>query len=100
MSDARIVSPATGLAAMRIGVEYGGPDDFADAFAGALERGGDLGATLVAALDRGDLSIHLPREDGPCWNSVPLFHLHAGEQPTDDDWAATTSILEKLERYR
>jgi hypothetical protein len=54
----------------------------------------------VAVLDRGDLSIHLPRVDGPCWNSVPLFHLHRGEQPTAEDWATTSGILEKLERYR
>ncbi len=100
MSDARIVPPSAGIAAMRIGVEFGGPDDFADAFAGALERSGGLGATLVVVLDRGDLGIHLPREDGPSWNSVPLFHLHAGQQPTDEDWATTTTILEKLERYR
>jgi len=38
--------------------------------------------------------------DGPCWNSVPLFHLHRGEEPTDEDWAVTSGILEKLERYR
>ncbi|MCV0402902.1 MAG: hypothetical protein K5924_04215 [Chloroflexi bacterium] len=100
MTQSRIGSPTTGLVAMRLAVEFGGPDDFAESFAGALERGGSLGATFVAALDRGDLSIHLPHEDGPCWNSVPLFHLHPGEQPTDDDWAVTSSILEKLERYR
>jgi hypothetical protein len=92
--------PGTGLAAMRIGVEFGGPDDFADSFTRALARGGEQGATLVAALDRGDLSIHLPRVDGPCWNSVPLFHLRRGESPTSADWATTSGILEKLERYR
>ena len=92
--------PLTGLAAMRIGVEFGGPDDFVDSFTRALARGGEQGATLVAALDRGDLSIHLPRVDGPCWNSVPLFHLHRGEAPTPEDWARTSGILEKLERYR
>jgi hypothetical protein len=85
---------------MRIGLEYGGPDAFAELFARALARGGDGGATLVAELDRGDLGIHLPRVDGPCWNSVPLFHLHRGETPTTDDWATTSGILEKLERYR
>jgi len=92
--------PASGLAAMRIGVEFGGTADFADSFERALARGGEQGATLVAVLDRGDLSIHLPRIDGPCWNSVPLFHLHRGEQPTPGDWATTSGILEKLERYR
>lgn len=92
--------PASGLAAMRIGVEFGGTADFADSFERALARGGEQGATLVAVLDRGDLSIHLPRIDGPCWNSVPLFHLHRGEQPTPEDWATTSGILEKLERYR
>jgi len=92
--------PATGLAAMRIGAEFGDPADFSDSLARALARGGEQGATLVAALDRGDLSIHLPRVDGPCWNAVPLFHLHRGEHPTADDWATTSGILEKLERYR
>lgn len=100
MTDARIEAPATGLAAMRIGVEFGDAADFADSFDAALARSGSLGATLVAVLDRGDLGIHLPREDGPCWNSVPLFHIHRGERPTDQDWATTTAILEKLERYR
>lgn len=92
--------PGTGLAAMRIGVEFGSAEDFADSLTRALARGGKPGATLVAALDRGDLSIHLPRVDGPCWNSVPLFHLHADEAPTAEDWATTSGILEKLERYR
>jgi len=85
---------------MRIGVEFGSPNDFADSFARALARGGDLGATLVATLDSGELGIHLPRSDGPCWNSVPLVHLHRGEVPSDADWAITSTILEKLERYR
>ena len=99
MTDA-LLPPATGLAAMRIGVEFGGPADFADSLSRALARGGEQGATLVAALDRGDLSIHLTRVDGPCWNAVPLFHLHRGETPTADDWSTTSGILEKLERYR
>jgi hypothetical protein len=85
---------------MRIGVEFGGMDDFTDSLERALARGGEQGATLVAALDRGDLGIHLPRIDGPCWNSVPLFHLHRGGTPTAEDWAITSGILEKLERYR
>lgn len=92
--------PGSGLAAMRISVEFGGPDDFADSLERAMARGGEPGATLVAALDRGDLAIHLPRIDGPCWNSVPLFHLHRGEAPTTEDWTTTSAILEKLERYR
>ena len=96
----RLLPPATGLAAMRIGVEFGGPEDFADSLDRALAKGGDGGATLVAVLDRGDLGIHLPRVDGPCWNSVPLFHLHRGDAPTAEDWAITSNILEKLERYR
>lgn len=96
----RLQPPAAGLAAMRIGVEFGGPDGFADSLERALARGGEQGATLVAALDRGDLAIHLPRIDGPCWNSVPLFHLHRGGTPSADDWATTSGILEKLERYR
>ena len=92
--------PAAGLAAMRIGVEFGGADDFADSLERAMARGGEQGATLVAALDLGDLGIHLPRVDGPCWNSVPLFHLHRGGAPSAEDWATTSAILEKLERYR
>jgi len=100
MSETAIRPPATGLAALRIGVEFGDADRFADSFARALARGGELGATLVAALDLGDMSIHLPRVDGPCWNAVPLFHLRRGETPTDADWATTSAILEKLERYR
>jgi hypothetical protein len=95
-----IKMPASGLASMRIGAEFGNAADFVDSLERALARGGEQGATLVAVLDRGDLSIHLPRVDGPCWNSVPLFHLHRGEQPTAEDWAITSGILEKLERYR
>lgn len=91
--------PSTGLAALRIGVEFG-EADFTASLERALARSGDRGATLVALLDRGDLAIHLPAADGPCWNSVPLFHLVSGEGPTDADWAMTSAILEKLERYR
>ena len=96
----RMRPPSTGLAAMRIGIEFGSAEDFADSMARALVRGGDQGATLVAALDHGDMSIHLPRIDGPCWNSVPLFHVHRGDSPSEDDWARTAGVLEKLERYR
>ncbi len=99
MTDA-LRPPGSGLAAMRIGVEFGSPDEFAESLMRALARGGDGGATLVAALDTGELSIHLPRVDGPSWNAVPLFHLHRGEHPTSADWATTSGILEKLERYR
>ena len=91
---------ASGFAAMRIGLEFGSMADFADSLERGLARGGEQGVTLVAALDRGDLAMHLPRVDGPCWNSVPLFHLHRGEEPSAQDWATTSSILEKLERYR
>lgn len=100
MSGPGVRPPASGLAAMRIAVEFGSADAFAELLDRALVRGGDRGATLVALLDRGDLSVHLPRIDGPCWNSVPLFHLHRGEEPTAADWATTSGILEKLERYR
>jgi len=101
MTEARGMEvPSAGLAAMRIPLEFGGLADFVDSFERALVRGGEQGATLVAVLDRGDMGIHLPRVDGPCWNSVPLFHLHRGEQPTPEDWATTNGILEKLERYR
>ena len=100
MNEAGFRPPDAGLAAMRIGVEFGSSDDFADMFGRALARGGEQGATLVVALDRGDMSIHLPRVDGPCWNSVPLFHLRRGETPVVEDWATASAILEKLERYR
>jgi hypothetical protein len=99
MTDA-LRPPGTGLAAMRIGVEFGGSEQFAESLTRAMARGGDGGATLVAALDSGDLSIHLPKIDGPSWNTVPLFHLHRGETPSTGDWATTSGILEKLERYR
>lgn len=98
MSDAPITPPPSGLAAMRIGVEFG--TGFGELVVHALARGGERGATLVAKLDLGDLGIHIPRVDGPCWNSVPLFHLHRGEQPTAQDWAVTSGVLERLERYR
>lgn len=105
MSDERapgppIEAPVTGLASLRIGVEFGGAQDFAASFERALAKSGGRGATLVALLDRGDLGIHVPRLDGPCWNSVPLFHLVPGEGPTAEDWTTTSGILEKLERYR
>ena len=100
MSDAPITPPASGLVAMRIGVEFGGAEGFGELVAHALARGGERGATLVAKLDLGDLGIHLPRVDGPCWNSVPLFHLHRGEQPSAADWSVTSGVLERLERYR
>ena len=76
VSDAPITPPASGLVAMRIGVEFGGAEGFSELVTHALARGGERGATLVAKLDLGDLGIHIPRVDGPCWNSVPLFHLH------------------------
>jgi hypothetical protein len=92
--------PESGLIAMRIALEFGAPADFAAALERALARGGERGATIVALLDRGDLSVHIPREDGPCWNSVPLVHLHRGEEPGEAVWAQANAILEKLERYR
>jgi hypothetical protein len=100
VSGAGARPPASGLAAMRIGVEFGSHDAFVELMDRALARGGERGATLVALLDRGDLSVHLPRIDGPSWNAVPLFHLHRGGVPTVEDWATTSAILEKLERYR
>lgn len=95
-----IEPPATGFAAMRIGLEFGGVQNFSESFERALAKSGARGATLVAVLDRGDLAIHVPRLDGPTWNTVPLFHLDPGEQPAAEDWRRTGEILEKLERYR
>lgn len=95
-----IVLPASGLIAMRIGMEFGAAEEFAAALDRALARGGERGATVVAMLDRGDLSVHIPREDGPCWNSVPLVHLHRGQQVPAEAWAEANAVLERLERYR
>ncbi len=101
-ADARgaVLPPSSGVIAMRIAQEFGPPEEFAKALDRALARGGDRGATIVALLDRGDMAIHIPSEDGPSWNAVPLVHLHRGQQPTDDDWARANAVLEKLERYR
>ena len=101
-TDQRLSVPDVGLLPSRIGLEFGGAEAFVDSLVRAVIDGGSLGggATLVALLDRGDLSIHIPRRDGPAWNVVPLLHLHPGEQPTDADWASANAILERLERYR
>lgn len=96
----QIEAPRSGLIATRITVEFGSQEEFADTVERAMARGGERGAIVVAALDRGDLSIRIPREDPPAWNQVPLVRLHRGEQPTDEAWAMATSIIEKLERYR
>jgi hypothetical protein len=95
-----VLPPTAGLIAMRIGQEFGPPADFAASLDNALARGGERGATIVALLDRGDLSIHIPREDGPSWNCVPLVHLHRGRQPSPEEWAVASAIVERLERYR
>ncbi|MDQ2853249.1 MAG: hypothetical protein M3R32_00085 [Chloroflexota bacterium] len=92
--------PTSGLIGMRIGQEFGPPEEFSRSFERALERGGDRGATLVAVLDRGDLATHIPHVDGPSWNTVPLVHLHRGRQPSADEWAVANAIVERLERYR
>jgi hypothetical protein len=85
---------------MRIGMEFGSAEAFSGLLERSLARGGDRGATVVALLDRGDLGIHIPREDGPSWNTVPLVHLHSGDEPSAAEWATANAILEKLERYR
>jgi hypothetical protein len=95
-----VLPPTSGLIAMRIGLEFGSPAEFASTLERALARGGERGATVVALLDRGDLAIHIPRVDGPSWNTVPLVHLHRGEEPSPAHWATANAILEKLERYR
>lgn len=92
--------PTSGLIAMRITAEYGSAEGFAETLERALARGGERGATIVAVLDRGDLAIHIPREDGPSWNTVPLVHLHRGSSPGPEAWATANAVLEKLERYR
>jgi hypothetical protein len=100
MTESGMQLPASGLIAMRVGVEFGGAEEFGSAVERSLARGGERGATLVAALDRGDLGIHIPREDGPCWNSVPLVHWHRGEPVSSADWVSANAIIERLERYR
>lgn len=92
--------PSSGIMAMRIGLEFGSREEFVASLEKALAKGGDRGATLVAMLDRGDLAVHIPRADGPCWNSVPLVHLQRREAPTPQQWAEANAVLEKLERYR
>ena len=92
--------PTSGIIAMRISLEYGGPDEFVNTLERALARGGERGATVVALLDRGDLAIHIPREDGPSWNTVPLVHVHRGRGANAEQWGTANAILEKLERYR
>lgn len=95
-----VLPPTSGLIATRINLEFGSADGFARTLDRALARGGERGTTIVALLDRGELAIHIPREDGPSWNSVPLVHLHRGSDVPDDDWATANVILERLERYR
>ena len=92
--------PASGLMAMRIAHEFGPPEEFERSMGHALARGGERGATIVALLDRGDLSIHIPRVDGPSWNTVPLVHLRRDRPPSAAEWAIASAIIEKLERYR
>lgn len=95
-----VLPPVLGLIAMRIGQEFGPPEEFGRSLERSLARGGERGATIVARLDSGELAIHIPREDGPSWNTVPLVHLHRGDQPATEDWATANAVLEKLERYR
>jgi hypothetical protein len=95
-----LMPPTSGLIAMRIGQEFGPPEEFASSLARALERGGERGATIVAVLDRGDLATHIPHVDGPSWNTVPLVHLRRGQQPSAEDWALANAIVERMERYR
>jgi hypothetical protein len=95
-----LTPPTSGLIAMRIGQEFGPPEEFERSLEVALARGGERGATIVAVLDRGDLTTHIPRVDGPSWNTVPLVHLHRGQQPTEEEWAVANAIVERLERYR
>jgi hypothetical protein len=92
--------PQSGLIAMRLSIEHGPPEAFAEALERALARGGRSGATIVARLDSAEIAIHIPREDGPAWNCVPLVHLRAGDEALGADWAVANEILEKLERYR
>jgi len=102
MADERaaVLPPASGLIGARIALEYGSHEEFAQTVERALARGGERGATIVAYLDRGDLAIRIPREDGPTWNSVPLVHVDRSRTPSGEEWATANAVLEKLERYR
>ncbi len=95
-----MLPPRTGLMASRISLEFGSATDFAHALERALARGGERGVSIVAYLDRGDMAIHIPQVDGPSWNTVPLVHLHPGDEPSAEDWSLANAVLEKLERYR
>ena len=95
-----MLPPASGLIGARIALEYGSHEEFAQTVERALARGGERGATIVAYLDRGDLAIRIPREDGPTWNAVPLVHVDRSRTPSGEEWAAANAVLEKLERYR
>jgi hypothetical protein len=92
--------PDSGLIAMRIGLEFGGPEAFADSLSRAVGDSEGRGASIVAQLDRGDLGVHIPGRDHPAWNVVPLLHVHPDRSPTDAEWASANAILERLERYR
>jgi len=85
---------------LRIAAEFGSADEFSSAFERAMARGGERGATLVAALDRGDLLLRIPREDGPSWNCVPLLHVDRRQPPAEHAWRAANQVIERLERYR
>jgi superoxide dismutase len=98
--EERLLPPVAGLITMRIAREFGSVEEFSQSLERSLARGGGRGATIVAALDRGDLGVHIPREDGPSWNTVPLIHLRRGDEPSAEEWAAANAIIEKLERYR
>jgi hypothetical protein len=101
VSDApHLGPPRAGLIGMRIAMEFGSPAEFSSSLRRAVARGGQRGATLVALLDRGELQIRIPGDDGPCWNAVPLLHVGRDAAPQPDDWAAANAVLEKLERYR
>jgi len=96
----RLLPPAAGLITMRITREFGSLEEFSHSLERALARGGERGATIVAVLDRGDLAVHIPHEDGPTWNTVPLIHLRRADEPSGEEWAVANAIIEKLERYR
>jgi len=102
MADERaaVLPPASGLIAARITLEYGSHEEFAQTVERALARGGDRGVTMVAYLDRGDLALRSPREDGPTWNAAPLVHLDRARAPSAEEWGTANAVLEKLERYR
>ena len=73
-----LTPPTAGLIAMRIGQEFGPPEEFASSLERALARGGERGATMVAILVIARLC-------------EPSSELHIAE-----DWYRRTALADLL----